>query len=119
MKPPSGQFLKGLSRILVSPGLEPAAQASRIQGIERDVILPIKGFLAITLVYYFYFSNWLTEAQRTGEVALDTIRVLFIAYVIINIGFAAVLISVPRLRARALQWMLFTMGLIDALLLAS
>ncbi len=119
MKPSGWPFLKSLSRILVSPGLEPEAQSSRIHVIERDIVLPIKAFLAITLVYYFYFSNWLTEAQRTGEVALDTIRYLFIAYVAINIGFGTVLIGIKRLTLAALQWMLFTMGLIDALLLAA
>ncbi|MDB6026168.1 MAG: Integral rane sensor signal transduction histidine kinase [Verrucomicrobiales bacterium] len=119
MKPSGRPFLKSLSRILVSPGLEPEAQASRVQTIERDVVLPIKAFLAATLIYYFYFSNWLTEAQRTGEVALDTIRYLFIAYIIVNVGFGFSLIYSKRLAAHALQWLLFIMGLLDALLLAS
>src|SRR5437764_6643719 len=99
MKLSGRPFLKSLSRILVSPGLEPEAQASRIQTIERDIILPIKFFLVATLIYYFYFSNWLTEAHRTGEVALDTIRYFFIAYLAVNIGLGAVLVSVKRLAA--------------------
>jgi signal transduction histidine kinase len=119
MKRPGWPTLKSLSRILVSPGLEPEAQATRVHQIEHDIVLPIKAFLAATLVYYFYFSNWLTEAQRTGEVVLDTIRFLFIAYVVANIGFAVVLVSVKRLAGNPLQWMLFTMGLLDALLLAA
>ena len=119
MKPSGWPILKSLSRMLVSPGLEPELLSIRVQTIERDIVLPIKGFLTAVLVYYFYFSNWLTEAQRTGEVALETIRYLFIAYVIINIGFAAYLVYMRRPAIHALQWLLFIMGLLDALLLSS
>ncbi len=119
MKPSGWPILKSLSRVLVSPGLEPELQSIRVHTIERDIVIPIKGFLVAILVYYFYFSNWLVEAQRTGEVALETIRYLFIGYVIANIGFAVYLFSSKRPAVNALQWFLFIMGLLDALLLAA
>ena len=113
------QALNKLARLVVSPGLEPALQASRIQTFQRDIILPIKGLLILTLIYYFYFSNWIDEANSTREVALDTARHFFLFYVLATIVVGAVFIAVRNLPLHIVQWTIFILGLLDAILFAS
>lgn len=113
------QALKKLTRLVVSPGLEPALQASRIQRFQRNIVLPIKALLIFTLVYYFYFSNWIDQTNSTREVALDTIRHFFLFYVLTTFAAGAMFIAVRQLPLHVVQWPLFALGLLDALLLAS
>lgn len=113
------QALKKLSRLAVAPGLEPALQAARIQGFQRDIILPIKTLLIFTLVYYFYFSNWIDQTNSTREVALDSTRHFFLFYVLATITAGAMFIGVRHLPLHVMQWTVFTLGLLDALLFAS
>ena len=90
------QALKRLTRLVVSPGLEPALQASRIQTFQRDIVLPIKLLLIFTLVYYFYFSNWIDQTNSTREVALGTSRHFFLFYVLATITAGGIFIGVKR-----------------------
>jgi signal transduction histidine kinase len=108
-----------LGRLVISPGLEPIQQAARIHSVERDIVLPIKGLIILTLLYYFYFSNWFDHATSTREVAFDTIRRGFPIYVAVNVLFAAVLIRLKHIPLTVLQWTIYTMGLLDGLLLAA
>lgn len=111
--------LKKLARLVVSPGLEPALQASRIQAFQRDIVLPIKALLIFTLVYYFYFSNWIDQTNSTREVALDTTRHFFFFYILATFAAGAVFVTVRNLPLHVVQWTIFVLGLIDALLFAS
>jgi signal transduction histidine kinase len=111
--------LKKLARLVVSPGLEPALQASRIQTFQRDIVLPIKALLIFTLVYYFYFSNWIDQTNSTREVALDTTRHFFFFYILATFAAGAIFIAVRHLPLQVVQWTIFILGLIDALLFAS
>lgn len=113
------QALKKLTRLVVSPGLEPALQASRIQTLQRDIIFPIKILLIFTLVYYFYFSNWIDQTNSTREVALDTTRHFFLFYVLTTITAGAMFIGVRQLPLHMVQWTVFVLGLLDALLFAA
>jgi signal transduction histidine kinase len=105
--------------LVVTPGVEPALQASRIQTFQRDIILPIKSLLIATLVYYFYFSNWIDQTNSTREVALDTSRHFFLFYVLATIAAGAGFIAIRNLPLHALQWTIFVLGLLDGLLFAS
>ncbi|MGI8965245.1 MAG: ATP-binding protein, partial [Limisphaerales bacterium] len=108
-----------MSELLVSPGLEPAQQARRIHQLERDIILPIKAVLIVTLFYYFYFSQWFDQARISREVALETISKLFLIYIGVNIVAGTVIIFVRHFSLTAIQWTVFALGLLDGLLLAS
>ena len=115
-------IFKKYARVLVSPGLESDEQAARIRAVQRDIVLPVKTLLVLALVYYFYFSNWLdpkAQPSNTREVAVETAGTLFLVYVAINVMTGIVLIYVKHLPLLLLQWMVFTVGLLDALLFAS
>ena len=113
------QALKKFAGLMVSPGAEPAMQAARIQTFQRNIILPIKGLFVLTLAYYFFFSNWIDQAHSNREVALETTSRFFLFYLLANIAAALVFVFVRRLPLRILQWMVFALGLLDAVLLSS
>ena len=115
----ASQQLKKLARLVVSPGLEPAMQAARIQRFQRDIVLPIKVLLILTLVYYFYFSNWIDKPSSNREVALETTFGFFLFYVLATITVGSIFIFVRRLPLNVLQWTIFIMGLFDGLLFAA
>lgn len=119
MKNAARPALQRLARLLVSPGLEPALQAARIQTFQRDIVLPIKGLLILTLVYYFYFSNWIDQPRLNREVALDSVRHFFLFYVLVTIAAGAVFVAVRRLPLNAMQGTVFVLGFLDALLFAA
>ncbi|MEP6663431.1 MAG: ATP-binding protein, partial [Verrucomicrobiota bacterium] len=113
------QARKKLAGLLVSPGAEPAQQAARIQNFQRNVVLPIKGLLILTLVYFFYFSNWIDQPKSNREVALETTFGFFLFYFLTTLTAASVLIAVRRLPLNVLQWIIFALGLLDGILFAS
>ncbi len=119
MKFVARQALKKLTRLVVSPGLEPALQAARIQSFQRDIVLPIKCLLILTLVYYFYFSNWIDQTNSNREVALETTSSFFLLYVLANIAAGSVFLVVRKLPLQVLLWTIFVLGLLDGLLFAS
>lgn len=108
-----------LRQSLSLPSMEGGEQAARIHAFQKDVVLPIKAFVVLILIYYFYFSHWFREAETTQEVPFETIRSLFVVYLLLNGVMAAVFFSFRRLSLAALQWTIFTVGLLDALLFAS
>ena len=81
--------------------------------------MPIKAFVVLILIYYFYFSKWLEVEETTRLVAVRTIRNLFVGYVFLTAAAAALFYGFRRLPLAVLQWSIFTVGLLDALLFAS
>jgi len=52
----------------------PSEMALRLQGVERDVILPVKGMFILLICYNFFFARWFenenlpqTDAQQGVE----------------------------------------------------
>ena len=87
-------LLQRLGRLVISPGLEPAQQAARIHSIERDIVLPIKVLVILTLFYYFFFSNWIDQPNTPREVAFETMRRWFLIYVGANLAVGAASVAV-------------------------
>lgn len=125
MKTAARQAVKKLARLMVVPGTEPTVHAARIQRFQRDIILPIKALLIITLAYFFYFSNWIEPARNSytfrlfREVALETTFAFFLLYVLVTIAAGSIFIFVRRLPLPVLIWMVCLLGLLDALLFSS
>jgi len=60
-----GTFQK-LTRLLAAPTIEPGQRATRIQAVERDIVLPLRVLIIGILAYYFIFSGWLVNPQSAG-----------------------------------------------------
>ena len=105
-----------ITRLLVAPTIEPSQRAARIQAVEKDIILPLKGVLILILGYYFL--RWKDVAGSPTAIALAALQWFFIAYVGINLAVAVVLLRVKQITLGTLQWMLFGAGLLDVVLMA-
>ncbi len=103
------------------PVPEPAAQASRILAIQRNIVLPARLMVAIVVLYYLFYWHAMdiptTEIASLKEVAFHALQQFFIFYIIFN-AIAALLLLLRRFPAALVQWVVFTVGLVDGLLLA-
>ena len=113
------QPLRRLRQSLHLPTLEGGEQAARIQAFQKDVVMPIKAFVIFILIYYFYFSKWLdVEGNDAAGGGLDHpqhVRRLCAG----QRRRRRVVLFPAAFRSAALQWTIFTVGLLDALLFAA
>ena len=106
---------KWLPRLLSMPVPEPSQQAALILGIQRNIVLPVKVAFTAVVLYYLFYSRWLDLPSR--EVALEFLQSFFIFYIVFN-AIAAVLLVLKRFPHKLVPWVVFTVGLVDGLLLA-
>jgi len=50
--------IQKLTRLLAAPTIEPSQRAARIQTVEKDIVLPLRGVIMVILTGYFFFSGW-------------------------------------------------------------
>ncbi len=62
----AGTFQK-LTRLLAAPTIDPGQRATRIQAVERDIVLPLRLLIIGILTYFFFFSGWLVKPQTAGN----------------------------------------------------
>jgi signal transduction histidine kinase len=70
------------------------------------------------VLYYLFYSRWLAEVATTQGVVLETLQNFFGFYVLFQAGAASILLVVKRFRLGLIQWLVFTVGLLDGLMLA-
>ena len=106
---------KWLPRLLSMPVPEPSQQAALLLGLQRNIVLPVKVAFAAVVLYYLFYSHWLDVPER--EPALEFLRGFFIFNVILN-GIAALLMVMKQFPHKLVPWVVFTVGLLDGVLLA-
>ena len=103
------------------PVPEPAAQASRILAIQRNIVFPAKMVAAAFVLFYlFYWRSGDAPAPdllSLKELAFRLLQQYFIFFVVFN-AIAAILLILRRFPPHLVQWVVFTVGLVDGLLLA-
>ncbi len=117
MNPIRWQKSRWLPRFLAIPIPEPAQQASRILAIQRNIILPAKVMVTGVVLYYLYYSHWLESLSDARALVLETLQRYFTFYIFFNAA-AATLLIFRRFPPGLVQWIVFTVGLIDGVLLA-
>lgn len=114
--------LRAAGSLLAAPEPDLTLAASRIRLVERDVGLPVKAGLLLSVGWFLYFSLNIEALENTSEVALEVVRALrqvFVVYALIN-GFLALPIWAFReIPLKVMQWVVFTTALLDALFLAA
>jgi len=108
--------IKAWRGLLATGQPEPAQQAERIARMLRDVVLPAKAGLSLVVLYYLFSSGWYDE--QTARLALDTLKKFFLIYLLCNFVGAILLVSWRRLPPGLIQWLAFTLGLLDGLFMA-
>jgi signal transduction histidine kinase len=106
------------SRLFAMPEPEPVQQEARILSMQRNIVLPTRLVVSGIVLYYLFYARWLNELPESrAEVALATLQHYFIFYIVFN-AIAAVLLILRRFPAHLVQWVVFTVGFLDGLLLA-
>jgi signal transduction histidine kinase len=121
MNPTHWQRPKWLPRLLSMPVPEPAAQASRILAIQRNIVFPAKLMVAAVVMYYLFYWHAMdipsSDIASLKEIAFRSLQQFFIFYVVFN-AIAAALLILRRFPPALVQWVVFAVGLVDGLLLA-
>jgi signal transduction histidine kinase len=116
--------IQKLTRLLAAPVIEPSQRAARIQAVERDIVLPLRVVTITILGYYFFFSGWFDTpgASNTSDWVLRNaqgLKVGFVAYAIFHVVMGTVLVMSKNLSLGKIQWMVFAVGIVDALVMGT
>jgi len=131
--------IQKLTRLLAAPTIEPSQRAARIQTVEKDIVLPLRILIIVILSYYFFFSGWFYTAgaakphaanAKAGTIETTqpddwslrhatTIKVCFLVYAALNAVTGCVLVWVPQLSLKKIEAMVFSIGVLDALLMGT
>jgi signal transduction histidine kinase len=115
MKPSHAQWLKRLFIALEIPVPDPTRLLLRIESMERNIMLPVKG-VAIGVIFYSFVSTpWFGQVLSTLDVAVETVQYIFWFYVLASVALAVPLLNLGRLPLAVVQWTVVTSSLVDGL----
>ncbi len=118
MNPLHWSSLKNLPALLAAETSDSSQQIERVQSMERNIGLPVRAGVILVLIYYLFFSAWLTEVVSVPEVVLESTRWFLVGYILINAGASILLILFRQISWGLMRWVVFTVSLIDGLFLA-
>lgn len=93
--------------------------AFRLQAVERDIILPVKGVFVGIILYYLQFSRWFEDADLPRHAVQKSVESFFLLYLALNFGVALMLIFGRRLPSRFIRGVIFVNSFVDGLFLAA
>jgi signal transduction histidine kinase len=113
------QLLKRLLALFEIPALDPERARRRIEVMERNTMLPVKGvFIVLILQSFNYHSKWMVQLSNNLDVTVETVQLLFGFYIALTVLLALPVLAVRRMPMAVLQWSVVTSSLIDGLMLA-
>jgi signal transduction histidine kinase len=118
---PWSQRWRAVWALLAAPEPDLALAAGRIRLVERDVGLPVKAGVLLAVGWFLYFSLDIEKLANTSEVALEAVGALqqvFLIYALLNAFLALPIWAMRRMPLKAIQWLVFTTALLDAMFLA-
>lgn len=118
----TGNLRKRLGQLLRSlelPAPEKAQRLARFQAVERNIVLPLKLFAVVAILYSLHESPWFGLPLGSFEITVTTVNALFAAYVGINVLGAAALLFSGRLPFSLVQWSVFALSLIDGIFIGA
>lgn len=93
--------------------------AFRLQAVERDIILPVKGVFVGILLYYLQFSRWFEDTAIPRHAVQESVETFFLLYLFLNFGVALMLIFGRRLPSPFIRGVIFVNSFVDGLFLAA
>ena len=112
------QWLKRLPAALAAPEREPAEHAQLILTLQRSIVLPARALTVAIVLYHFDNSPWLNTAVTDYAVVVETIQRLFVSCAMFMMVAAVLFYVVRRFPTGSVQWLVFTVGLMDGVFLA-
>ena len=114
-------YIKRFIRIVSTSSIDPEQHSQRLKLVERDIALPVKTVvLCITGYFLFFFEH--QEIIMHGEdvdITLRQVKIVFIAYVIINIFGFTFYLFFNRWPLQMVHWVTLGMSIIDGLVLSA
>ncbi len=104
-----------LPRWLSSTAPDTGFQASRIQFMERNIVLPVKAVVLLLLMYYLFFSNWFEDVYTFREAVLLTVRLFFLIYLVVNVAVGIMLVGMNELPFKLIRELVVATALLDGL----
>ena len=117
MRPFDWHWIKGVPRLLATARPEPVQQAERIVAMQLHVVLPAKIAVAAFALYYLFSGSFPGE-HSVYVVVLEALQKYILIYILCNLVAGVVFFLWRRLPAGLLQWLVFTLGLLDGLFMA-
>jgi hypothetical protein len=103
--------------------IEPTQRAERIRAAEKSIVLPVRLLFIAIVGYAFFCPGWLDTPGRPSEdwcLRYATyLKAAFVDYAVASAIFGAVLIWTDRFSEVKIQWLVFSAGVLDALMLAT
>jgi signal transduction histidine kinase len=117
-------MLQKLTRLLAAPVIEPSQRAARIQTVEKDIVLPLRVLTIAIMGYFFFLAGWfdIPGAINASDWALHNawaLKTAFVAYVVLHVVMGATLVLSKNLSLVKIQWMVFSVGLLDAVMMGT
>lgn len=91
----------------------------RLKFMEQNLGVPTKVAVLGMLAYLLFFSDWFRGLSVIGDVALPTVKVFFIAYLIINAAAIAFCLFITRWPLALAQSVTLMIGVVDTLFLSA
>jgi signal transduction histidine kinase len=104
--------------LLEVPALDQQRRLERVRAMERNLVLPAKAILLVCLIVSFYTSPWTSTVFGAMEVAVELTQFYFAIYLAANAVAALILLNVGRVPPALAHWTVFTICVMDALMLA-
>ena len=118
MKLRESGWLKRLNVLLRTQRPEPARQAERIALMQLHIAMPAKAGVIAVVVYFLFYSSWFYDVPTARSVVHDTLKGYFIVYIVCNVIAGVALAMWRRFPPGIIQWLAFTLGLLDGLFVA-
>ena len=117
-------ILQKLTQLLAAPIVEPSQRAARIHTVEKDIVLPLRVVTITIMGYFFFLAGWfdIPGAINASDWALHNASALkgaFVAYVILHVIMGAALVFAKNLSLGKIQWMVFSVGIVDAVMMGT
>jgi serine/threonine protein kinase len=100
-----------------NPSADPSQRAARIQGMEKNVILPLRLFLITVLGWFFILSDWREAPNQPLGLGHSFIHYYFWLYFAATLAAAALFISLRQMSLKTIQWINVSTGILDVFLM--
>lgn len=115
----SRKNFKELFGLLVSPPVDLNRQVSRIDFMEVNVFLAVKGAVLVMLYFFVEHSGAFESSETIGDLSIPMLRRVFWAFVIVNLTGAGLLLRMQRFPIALVQWVVFLLNALDGIFLAA
>ena len=113
------QNFKRFFRLMVTSAVDAEDRRDRLRFMEQNLGVPTKIAVLGMLAYLLFFSDWFRGLSVIGTVALPTVKMFFIAYLIINAGAIAFCLFIVRWPLALAQSITLMVAVVDTLFVSA